>query len=119
MTKTFLSGGLSLLVLLASAGGCEKTDDPCDSEGNNYSPWKCVLGVDDRPLCKEDDPPWKDCKKDVYSVRELGLELGIDAGEAGRLLESEGYPPEESDGVELKYWLDDLALESLAQLSDS
>jgi hypothetical protein len=118
MTKTIVGSGLSLFLFLATTGACEKTDDPCDSEGNNYSPFKCALGIDDRPVCKEDDPPWKDCRREVYRLHELGVELGIDAAEAGRLLESEGYIPEHSDQGELKYWLDAEALESLAQLTD-
>jgi hypothetical protein len=77
------------------------------------------LGIDDRPVCQEDDPVWKDCRRAVYRLDELGAELGIDAAQAGRLLESEGYPPEPSDQGELKYWLDAEALESLAQLSGS
>jgi hypothetical protein len=68
-------------------------------------------------VCNEDDSPWKDCRREVFRVHEVGAELGIDAAEAGKLLESEGYPPEQSDDGELKYWLDAEALESLAQLS--
>ncbi len=116
MSKKIIGGGLSLLLMLLASGGCEQEHDPCDTERPDYTPLKCIFTEDKRPVCTGEEAPWTDCKKSVYSARELGLELGIETGDAAALLESEGYPPEE-EGPANRYWLDAQALQSLAELS--